>query len=481
MLRRVLFNSSVMFAGQVTVKILGLVWLAIIARHLGDARFGHLTYAFSLGSLIGILVEFGFSSVITRAVARRPEEAARYFSNVLSLRMTLSVISIPLTVFIALHTGATTATLGPVYIAAISTSIAGLYATSNSVFFGREKMEFPSIIMVVSKLVAILVGLLVVHLGLGMVWIALVFLLEAALNLVISMPVLSRQMGFRFTPKVDFAFWRLLIREATPFALALVLGLVYFKIDVVMLSAMKGSRHVGWYSAGYRLLEGLVYLPAAFINTVFPTLSKLKTTSEDRLRTAVAGAWEFMMAFGLPMALGLALVSDRIVWTLFGEGYVETIPVLRWIGAALFFVFINNFLGVVLGAIDRQKITFYCSLVGVVVNVALNLILIPRYAHLGAARATLVTQVLLAGLFSFLVIRYTGVRLSPARLVKLAVSGCTMTAVLLAWDSLNLAGAVAVGAGVYAATLLLTRAIRPEERKQIRDAVLSRRDNGSEN
>ena len=293
MLRRILFNSGVMFAGQAAVKILGLVWLAIVARHLGDARFGHLTYAFSLGSLIGILVEFGFSSVITRAVARRPEEAARYFSNVLSLRMSLSVISFPLTVLVALHTGATASTLGPVYIAAISTSLAGLYATSNAVFFGREKMEFPSIIMVVSKLVAILVGLLVVRMGLGIVWIALVFLLEAALNLAISIPVLSRQMGFRFVPMLDIAFWRSLIREATPFALALVLGLIYFKIDVVMLSAMKGSRHVGWYSAGYRLLEGLVYLPAAFINTMFPALSRLKTTSADRLRTAVAGAWEY--------------------------------------------------------------------------------------------------------------------------------------------------------------------------------------------
>ncbi len=475
MLRRVLLNSGVMFAGQVIVKVLGLVWLAIVARHLGDADFGHLTYALSLASLVGILVEFGFSSVITRAVARCPEEAPRYFSNVLSLRMTLSVISIPLTVLISLNTGATVATLAPVYIAAISASVAGLYATSNSVFFGREQMKFPSVIMVVSKVIAILVGLLMVRMGLGIFWIACVFLLESVLNLIISVPVLSRQLGFPFVPRVDLAFWRYLLREATPFALALILGLVYFKIDVVMLSAMKGSRHVGWYSAGYRLLEGLVYLSAAFINTVFPTFSKLKATSQDQLRTAVGGAWEFLIGFGLPMAIGLALVSDRIVWTLFGEGYVETIPVLRWIGAALIFVFINNLLGVVLGAIDRQKITFTCALIGVVINVTLNLILIPKYAHLGAARATLVTQVLLSVLFSFFVIRTTGVRLNVGRLLKLAVSGGLMAAALLVWPSIHLVGALALGAGVYSASIVLLRTIHPEEWRRIREALFARR------
>ncbi|MCK4546661.1 MAG: flippase [Candidatus Eisenbacteria sp.] len=472
MLRRVIFNSSVMLAGQVIVKVLGLVWLAIIARHLGDARFGYLTYAFSLASLLGILIEFGFSSVITRAIARRPEESARYLSNVLSLRLGLSAIAIPLTVLVALHTGATRTTLTPVYVGAAATAVAGLYAISSSIFFGREKMEFPSMILVGSKLAAILVGLWVVHLGAGIAGIALVFLLEPVLNLLVSVPVLSRQFGLKFVPGLDFRFCRHLISEALPFALALALGLVYFKIDVVMLSAMKGSQCVGWYSAGYRLMEGLVYLPAAFVNTVFPTFSKLKNSSGDQLRTAVARSWEFVAAFALPTALGLILISDRIVLTLFGDGYLETIPVLRWIGAALFFVFINNLLGVLLGAIDRQKTHFYCSLLGVIVNVSLNLYLIPRQAHLGAAKATLITQVLLLVLLSVLAVRFTRVRLSGTRILKITFSGALMAGALLYWNELPLIAALALGAGVYLVGHFVPRAVTRENRREMRDAIL---------
>jgi O-antigen/teichoic acid export membrane protein len=463
-----------MLAGQVTVKALGLVWLAIVARHLGDERFGYLSFALSLASLLGILVEFGFSSVITRAIARRPEVSAKYLSNVLSLRLILSGISIPLTVLISLKTGATRATLTPVYIAAAAAAVAALYAISSSIFFGREKMEFPSMIMVGSKMVSILLGLWAVHLGAGIVGIALIFLLEPLLNLLISMPVLSKQFGLRFVPRLDVPFCRQLVSQALPFALALALGLVYFKIDVVMLSAMKGSQYVGWYSAGYRLLEGLVYLPAAFINTIFPTFSRLKTTSDGQLRTAVARSWEFVIAFALPIALGMILISRQIVMTLFGSGYLETIPVLRWIGAALFFVFINNLLGVLMGAIDRQKVHFYCSLAGVVVNVALNLYLIPKYAHLGAARATLMTQVLMLILLSALAVRFTGVRLDGIRLLKLGFSGALMTTALWVWNDLHLVAALALGAAVYLAGLLVTRAITPEERRQIWEAIVPR-------
>ncbi len=472
MLRRIVLNSGAMLTGQVIVKTLGLVWLAIIARHLGDEDFGRLTYSFSLASLVGIIVEFGFSPVIVRAVSRNPKEAGRYLSNTLSLRLGLSIFTVPATIAISLFTGATTSTLGPVWIAAIATSAAGIYAISNSIFFARERMEFPAIIMVVSKLLAITVGLWVVSRGAGIVWVALVFLLEALLNLVLSVIIVRRQFALPYVPRLELPFCRKLLRAALPFALAQALGLVYFKIDVVMLSAMKGSQVVGWYSAGYRLLEGLIYLPAAFITAIYPTLSRLKTPSPEKLRTTVERSWEFIIAFALPLALGLALTGDRIVPAFFGEQFLPAIPVLHWIGASLFFVFINNYLGVLLGAIDRQGVHFYASLAGVILNVSLNLYLIPRYAHIGAARATLITQLLLTILLSILVVRMIRVRLSAVRLLKIFFAAALMAAVLVFWQNLPLAGEILLGAGVYLAALLVTRTLTPMERRQIRELVL---------
>lgn len=476
MLRKVLFNSGMLFAGQLVVKILGLVWIAIIARHLGDAGFGYLSYALSLAGLFGVLVEFGFSYVLTRAVARSPGETAACVSNILGMRLALTCVSVPLTLAASLYTGATSSTLLPVLIAALATAVAGIGATSTSVFFGRERMEYPSVIMVGSKVASILIGLLVVRMGGGIVWIALLFLLEPLMNLVISIPILSREFGVRFVPVFRRSSGMPLFREALPFVLTMALGMIYFRIDVVMLSAMQGAQAVGWYSAGYRLLEGLVYLPGAFINTLFPVMARLKSSSDAKLAPAVSRAWEFMAALALPAALTLIILSEGIVAVLFGDQFMETVPVLRLIGAALFFVFVNNLLGTMLGAIDRQMAHFYASLAGVVVNVLLNLWWIPKYAHVGAAGATLLTQGLVFALLSFLVFRYLGARPGGLRLLKLAACGILMSVVLLATRSLPLGVALASGSGAYIAALFLVNALTPEEKRLVRSAIGMRRE-----
>ncbi len=471
MLRRITFNSAAMVISQAAARGLGLLWVIIMARFLGDTEFGRLTYAFSLAGIVAILIEFGFSSVTTRGVARRPEEAQKYVSNVLALKLLLSLVAVPLIIVFSLATGATRSGLGLVYVAAATSVASALYAVPSSIYFARERMEYPSAFTVASKVAAILLGFLMVRMGLGTGWIALVFLTEAVLNLALGIRFLGRVSPVRFVPRLDSAFCRPLIREALPFALAMALGLVYFRIDAVMLSAMKGSQVVGWYSAGYRLLEGLMFVPGAFLNTVFPVFSRLKTASGESLRNAVGRASEFILAIALPMALGLALASRPIVTTFYGESYAETIPVLHWIGAALLFVFLNYLFGVVLGAVDRQTLHFICALAGVAINISLNLLWIPKYAHVGAARATLVTEALLVLLYSAFVVHYVRPRLDAVRLLKILVSAALMAAALLRWSHAGLAALCALGAAVYVAALLVTRAIRPEEWRQIRHAI----------
>jgi O-antigen/teichoic acid export membrane protein len=465
-----------MMTGQVIVKALGIFWLAVLARHLGDERFGYLMYAFSLAGLVGILVEFGFSSVITRAVARRPEEAGRYLSHVLSLRLALSSVSIPLTVLVSLRTGASGWTLAPVWIAAASTAVSGLYAIANAVFLGRERMEMPSLIMVGSKVLSIACGLWAVRSGAGIEVIALALLLEPVLCLLVSVPVLLRGFRLAWVPALDRRFVGGLIREAIPFGLALAVSLAYFKIDVVMLSALKGSRCVGWYSAGFRLLEGLIYVPTAFVNTVFPTFARLKDEPGDRFRSMVSGSWDFVVALAIPIGLVLALNAKTVVLLLYGEEYMETVRVLHLIGPALLFVFLNGFLAVLLGAIDRQMSCVFCSLAGVVLNVLLNATLIPRFAHVGAAWATLVTQAVVAALFAALAVKYSGVRPDGGRMLRLAASAAVLAMVLLALRDRNLIAIFLAAAVIYPAALLATGAVTAEERRRFANAIRRRRE-----
>jgi O-antigen/teichoic acid export membrane protein len=323
----------------------------------------------------------------------------------------------------------------------------------------------------VSKVLAVLVGLLLVSRGLGVLAMACVFLLEGVLNVAIGTPLITRLLGYRVRVALDPAVCRRLLREAAPFALTLALGLIYFKVDVVMLSAMKGSEAVGWYSAAFRLLEGLVYLSAAFVSTMFPTLSRLQETSVESLRSTTRRATDLVVAFSLPAAVALVMLSGPIIDLLYGEGYAESVPALHWIGASLFFVFVNNFLASVLGAVDRQKACFWVTLAGVVLNISLNLALIPRLAHVGAAVATAITQIAVTALLFALVLRVVRPGIDAARLAKILLATTVMAAVLFALRDSGLAVRVPAAAVAYVLTLAATRILTAEERRRVRAAM----------
>lgn len=453
------------------MKGLGLLWLVVVARYLGEGRFGTLNLALTLCGLFGLFVELGFSPVMTRAVARDPSLGDAYLANVLGLRLLLAAGAVPLMLAVSFLVGGNRATLPIFLIIAPTMLTAASAAIPNSLFVARERMIPPAVIQTVAKVLAVAAGLLLVRRGVGLTGIALVFLLEGILHTTIGFAGAARILGLHVRVRLDRAFCRRLLRESAPFAFTLALGLVYFKVDVVMLSIMKGNVAVGRYSAAFRLLEGLVYLSAAFAGALFPTLARLKTTSTEQLRVTTHRAVDAVTAIALPAAVAIAMLAGPIIQLLYGPEYAESVPALRWIGGALFFVFAANFLGSVLGAVDLQGWTFRATLVGVVLNVSLNLWLIPRMAHVGAAIATLATQAAVTVVLAVLVHRAVGPRREAARAVKIVAATAAMAAVLLLLRGKGLAVLVPAGLVTYGLVLAVTRVLSAAEIARLRSDV----------
>jgi O-antigen/teichoic acid export membrane protein len=259
---------------------------------------------------------------------------------------------------------------------------------------------------------------------------------------------------FRF--ECDLRFWSHLMKNAAPFALAMLFGLVYFKIDVVLLSLLKGDAFVGWYSAGYRVMEGLIFIAGAFVNTVFPVLSRHYVLSEDVLIESVEKSFRFLLSLGLPISLGLLVVADKIVTVFYGQEYVNAIIVLRIIAFALLFVFMNYLFGVILGAMNKQHLHFLATVIGVVVNIALNLALIPAFGHVGASIASTATQGALFCVYGYMVLKNLTVPINVKFISKIVASGALMgLIVFLVRGPLWLS--VGIGCVIYPVFLLVFR------------------------
>jgi PST family polysaccharide transporter len=201
-----------------------------------------------------------------------------------------------------------------------------------------------------------------------------------------------RSQGFRLRNwRFSFARAKDLLSQSWALVLSATISMIYFKIDIVMLGQISGDEAVGVYSTATRLSEVWYFVPTAIVTSVFPALIKARERGEKVYDARMQQLYDFLAWLGLAVGIFFTFTSDRVIILLFGRPYAAAGPILAvhiWAGVFIFLkVAMSRWL------LNEGKLTFMfiSSGVGAVVNVALNLFLIPRYGGMGAAVATVIS------------------------------------------------------------------------------------------
>ncbi|TMF46218.1 MAG: flippase [Chloroflexi bacterium] len=257
--------------------------------------------------------------------------------------------------------------------------------------------------------------------------------------------------------RLDPAFVRRVLAAGVPLALGFTITTVYAQLDVVLLQALKGFQMVGWYAAANRFIDAVAWIPQSAMGAVFPALSLVAATESRRLIFAYEKSFKMLAIVALPLAVGISVTADSLVTLAFGHAFDQSIPALRILAPSIALLFVNNAFIYTLTAINRQVDFTRLSLATLVVNVALNLLLIPPYGYLGAAAASTLTEAALFAGGLWLLRR----QLAPLRVVgstgRAIASAAVMGGVLYPIRSWPLAIVVIVGAAVYLAALFYAR------------------------
>jgi O-antigen/teichoic acid export membrane protein len=276
--------------------------------------------------------------------------------------------------------------------------------------------------------------------------------------------LMPRRLRLAWTARGDT--WSLLLRISLPLGATMIVNYLYFRLDVVLLSILKGEDDVAIYGLAYRVLEGLMVLPAYFMLALFPEIARL-TGQRERVDGIVTAALGVMEAIALPMVLVFAVFAQDVIRVIAGEEFSDAAWVLRILTLALGVSYLNGVYGNALPALGRQNQLFRWSLVVLGANLIVNLALIPPFGVVGAAVA-----VVLSELVGFAVVRYLYGQvgsapwpsLDPRMLLAGALMAAAMAPLLLVPN--GFAGslvAVSVGAAlgglVYAAALIAFRAV----------------------
>jgi O-antigen/teichoic acid export membrane protein len=473
-LRRALGNTAIMLVAQLITWTATLLTTSVLGAQLGVAAFGTLYLAMSFSLLFSVLVEFGLNQQLVRAVARDRELAGPYLVNSLVIKLALAVVA-SLTILVLINLLGYSAEAGTVIaIYCLILAFNGISTTFTAVYQGTQHVVYAAVGSIIEKVLVCALAITLLWMGFGVTTMAAVFVIGSAAS------VLWQGFCLRRVAHVEFKIDRLvigkLVKSAIPFFAYWVMGSLYYRLDTILLSKLGGAAELGWYGAAYRLFDTLVFLPSIVASAIlFPILAQLSVQARPALRRAMAKGLDIILIVGMPISVGLFVLADPIIRFIYREPeFIQAVPALQWLAVGLLLLYVNSILSVTLVSLNEEhKLTLVAGL-ALVLNLGLNLALIPRYQHIAAASTTAATE-------GFILIYLLAVMprdlLARSNLVVVAKAGAASAAMGIALFALrdqNLGLLIALGAAIYALVGILVRLV-PAEDFRLVTAALARR------
>jgi len=397
-LRKVVGNTVISLLGQGVTWTSTLLLTIAYGRFLGDVKFGELYFAITFVALIGFPIEFGFNQQLTREVAREPVKALEYLSNILFIKIVLWSFFYGCLLLVCWRLGYSMELRMLVAVCGIALLCESIANTFGAMHYAFERAVYPTVGTILEKGLSALIGITALKYGASVEAMACILLGGTLMNALWQATWAFRLLGIGLS--IDLVFVKGLLLTSIPFLVYGVLGVIYYRIDTVLLSFMANTAVVGWYGASYRIFDTLVFLPSLVISAImYPVFSKLSMHSMAQLRIAVEKSLNFLLFCGIPITVGLIVAAPAIIGFLYHRPeFVHSVPALQALAPGLLFLYINSVLSSTLISTKREKKIMMMAAIALIFNLGLNFILIPRYLQVGAAVVTSLTELLLISL-----------------------------------------------------------------------------------
>jgi PST family polysaccharide transporter len=399
-LRKIAGNGGWWLAERLGMLGLTLLTSVVVVRSLGPAGYGELSYVLALVGLLAPVVQFGVSGLVARGLLERPDDEAAVLRAALVMRFAgaATALAIGLGWWLLFEPRP-----GDRWIVLVL--LAAQMATSFQVVESWFQVHFRA-----SALVPWRTGVIIAAALLKMAVaaatgdpraVALMFSLEYVALGVASLIALRRAGGPRVGAR-ESSGWLRWFAARSPWLLASgVAEVIYLRIDIVLLERLRGVEEAGTYAVAARLSEVWYMVPVALMGAVFPVLWS-RRSDPDAYARSLQGSLDALFAMAFVIAVIVQFVGGPLVEILFGERFAASTPVLQihiWAGV---FIFMRALLSRWLLAEDLLRFSLVTHVAGAVMNVALNLLLIPRYGATGAALATVASYACAGWLALFL-------------------------------------------------------------------------------
>jgi O-antigen/teichoic acid export membrane protein len=392
-LKKYLANTSWLITERILRLVLAFITTILIVRYLGPEKFGVLSYAISLVSLVSILAYAGLENILTRELVKAPEKSNEILGTGFVMRSIGSVLVIVIIFIAGIFTNETKENFTIILIVGAA-NIFQPFGVIDFYFQSKVQAKYSVIVQSVSFLMLTIARIISIYLQAPLIVFAILLSVEiffAGVGYILAYSFQKRSIFlWKFNRHIALEF----LRDSWPLVLSGLAVSTFAKIDQVLLKFMVDEKGVGLYSAAVRIVEAWYFIPMAITTSIFPAILNAKQNSIEKYQERLGKLYDLMSYISISIAFLLSLLSGIIINSFYGFEYRDSSLVLTiyiWSGVATFLgVASNQFLI----AENLTRLSLYRSLFGMITNIGLNLYLIPIYGIYGAAWATLISYFL---------------------------------------------------------------------------------------
>jgi O-antigen/teichoic acid export membrane protein len=428
----------------------------LIIRNLSEGEWGRVAFVFALLGMIGLLSDLRVGRIVLRSVLDGAPGAQESAGSYIVFRALIGAASYVGAMAFVVLGGYPSDVISATAIAGVVLFLSSCTSAVDLLFYARMRMGIVATISVGGNLVQL--GTIVALVATGrttVVWFVIPAVLAAAVNLVFK-GVAARAL-YRLT--VAPSAWRSWMSEAAPLTLGGLLTAAYMGIDTLMLSRMDTFGAVGSYGIGYKFADIVATFPIAVTAPTFTVLVQSWPDDMHRVREVFRQSFAILIVVGVGTAFGFAVFAEPITTLLYGSRYAGAASAARLLVIAKALHFLSVLFLTMLTAAGRHRLYPMAALLGVVLNVTLNVVLIPAHSFRGAAVAMIITEASVLLVLARGALSVEGVRPIPVVLVlkTLVAAGVLVVTSFAAWQVLPWIAAALVGGIAYLGSVHLTR------------------------
>jgi O-antigen/teichoic acid export membrane protein len=371
-----------------------------VVRALGVDSAGVYALAVSYFFISSRFALWGLDHLLTREVAKDPAETERYMSNFLVVRIALALASIVIFILIISvldYEPSDRLAIVLMLLAVLPENVNNLLWAG---FAAHEEFHFASVGTLLGGLAKVGVGLIMVRLGYGIVAVAAVFVFSTLLATAINL-LIFRSRYIRRWPRPELAFIRKHFRVALPFVFISVFFILDSRLDNVIISLVSTNEVVGNYAAALAVVVAIGIIAEGFRIAILPLMARYSQREPETMRQLYEHSFKYLLILGLPLGIITIALAEELIALIYRQDLPEAVPALQILGLATVFIFLNTLHNRLLIAYDRQRMIAIFLGSTAVLNILINIALVPRLGAVGSAIARVASTITLFGLTIF--------------------------------------------------------------------------------